>query len=541
MDWFKSVTVSSKRLYFIAIMSLVLAACGGGSGSDDLLQDNTGGDFGRGGTSVGGGVSILPPEVTLPDTEAGKGIIYGKVYSSSTGTAVEGAVVSASSVTATSDINGTYMLVNVPYDDRVIVNTNLSGFSEQSKVVTLSASQNAVIVDPSLLAEGVSKTFDPSTDEVISVFTASVSIAADSLVYLDGGVERAPVGMVTASLTNVDASSDPYIMPGDYLSTTDDFLESFGAISVDFIDESGHKLNLKAGATSDITIPFASSTTPRPTVSLYSYTNSAGLWKREEDTTANGYVDGQIQTSYRATVDHFSTWNVGEVFSDTTEATIIGCAFDEQGAPLHGAVVRARGNDYIGASTAIVDESGNFSIRTKASSKVLINVSDQGRISNTVVVETGSGNTIPECLSVKDFSISVTLTWGENPADLDTHLVGPDYHVYYVDKGSLSGFPYAALDVDDVTSYGPEVLTMVKPTTNGDYVYSVYHFAGTSTITESPTKVELNFNGNTFVFAPPEDQGENKTWNVFKIVVDSNLDVIDVRSLQSWTLSSPTL
>ncbi|WP_114326479.1 YfaP family protein [Candidatus Colwellia aromaticivorans] len=520
----------------LLMMLTTLVACGGGDGG--LEADSGGGDFGRGGT-IGNGVSILPTDVTLPETESGKGVIYGKVYSSATGTAIEGAVVSAGSLTATSDVDGTYMLVNVPYNARVIVNTSMNGFSEQSQVVNLSALQKAVIVDPSLLAQGVSKIFDPSTDEVISFFTASVSIAADSLVYLDGGAEHPPVGMVTASLTNVDASSDPYIMSGDF-STTDNFLESFGAISVSFIDESGNELNLKTGATSDITIPFASSTTPLETArALYSYSSSTGLWM--EKGIANAYESDQLQTAYRATVDHFSTWNVGEEFSGATEAIVIGCAFDEQGAPLHGAVVRARGNDYIGASTAIVDESGNFSIRTKASSTVLINISDQGKISNTVVVDTADGNTISECLSVKDFSISVTLTWGENPADLDTHLVGPDYHIYYVEKGSLSGFPFAALDVDDTTSYGPEVLTMLKPTTNGDYVYSVYHFAGTSNITESPTKVELNFNGDTFVFSPPEGQGVNKTWNVFKVVVDSDLNVTDLRSLQSWTLSSPSL
>jgi len=415
----------------------------------------------------------------------------------------------------------------------------ISGFSEQSKVVSWSALQSSVIVDLSLLAQGISKTFDPSIDEVIIFFTASVSIAADSLVYLDGEVEHAPVGMVTASLTNVDASSDPYIMPGDYLSTTGNFLEIFGAISVSFVDESGHELNLKDGATSNITIPFASSTTPLATIPLYSYTSSTGLWTVEG--TASGYDGDQLQNAYQATVDHFSTWSVGNMFIDATEAIVIGCAFDGQGAPLHGAVVRARGNDYVGISTAIVDESGNFYIKTKANSRVLINVSDQGKISNTVVIDTGGGNTIPECLSVKDFSISVTLTWGENPADLDTHLVGPNYHIYYVNKGSLSDFPFAALDVDDTTSYGPEVLTMLKPTTNGDYVYSVYHFAGTSNITESPTKVELNFNGNTFIFSPPEGQGENKTWDVFKVVVGSDLNVTDLRSIQGWSPSSPSL
>lgn len=49
-------------------------------------------------------------------------------------------------------------------------------------------------------------------------------------------------------------------------------------------------------------------------------------------------------------------------------------------------------------------------------------------------------------------AITVTLTWGVEP-DVDLHAFEPnDYHVYYEQLQGESGF----LDVDDVTSYGPE-------------------------------------------------------------------------------------
>jgi len=65
----------------------------------------------------------------------------------------------------------------------------------------------------------------------------------------------------------------------------------------------------------------------------------------------------------------------------------------------------------------------------------------------------------------RDFWKQFTLTWGENPGDLDSHLWTPSinnqvHHIFYANQGSPTSGPFAELDVDDVTSYGPEHITI---------------------------------------------------------------------------------
>lgn len=71
----------------------------------------------------------------------------------------------------------------------------------------------------------------------------------------------------------------------------------------------------------------------------------------------------------------------------------------------------------------------------------------------------------------------IELTWGEEPRDLDSHLYSPNgEHMYYGNK-HITG---ADLDVDDVTSYGPEN-TRISFLVEGDtdhYEYKVYLFSG---------------------------------------------------------------
>ena len=82
-------------------------------------------------------------------------------------------------------------------------------------------------------------------------------------------------------------------------------------------------------------------------------------------------------------------------------------------------------------------------------------------------------------------SIRIVLTWGETPADLDSHLVGPKlysedrFHIYFEDKTYFDDewHAYIAdLDYDDVTSYGPEVTTIHDIDYEGDYYFYVHDY-----------------------------------------------------------------
>jgi hypothetical protein len=94
------------------------------------------------------------------------------------------------------------------------------------------------------------------------------------------------------------------------------------------------------------------------------------------------------------------------------------------------------------------------------------------------------------------------LNWGQDPWDLDSHLwvpLGGDdyYRVCFWDLGSTETVPYAQLDTDDVTGFGPETVT-VLPHYEGEYVYAVNEFSGSGTLATSGAVVRL-YHGNDLV------------------------------------------
>ncbi len=119
--------------------------------------------------------------------------------------------------------------------------------------------------------------------------------------------------------------------------------------------------------------------------------------------------------------------------------------------------------------------------------------------------------------------VTVTLTWGRDPDDLDAHMWTPNiggtnYHIYYMNEGNLSTAPYCSLDVDDVSSYGPEHMLMSQ-TEPGTYVFAVHHYYGDSTITTSGAKVQVYRQGQPVQSfdVPTGLSGDEWWWHVFEM------------------------
>ena len=151
-------------------------------------------------------------------------------------------------------------------------------------------------------------------------------------------------------------------------------------------------------------------------------------------------------------------------------------------------------------------------------------------------------------------SVRIVLTWGENPSDLDSHLVGPGvnggrFHIYYSDRSYYQDGSYdsddskyaADLDYDDTTSYGPEVTTIYK-LTPGDYYFYVHDY----TNGYDSTSTEMGMSGATVkIFRGSAKKpfsvysigaGEHGTiWNVCKISIDSsgNVEVTPINTYGS--------
>ena len=503
-------------------LSLLLLACGGGSDNDDGNNN--------------------PPTVdTLPAGE-----ITGQIIDGKTGQPLAAAIVSVEGLDTTTASDGSYILQGISTGERIVVSVSKAGFANQSKIVRLTEQYSSTTLPVSLLPVSLTQTFDPNTNQTLTVENtpASVSIPASSLVQNNGS---APDGNVTVNLTVIDPTIDIGFMPGDMLTDVGNGslspIESFGAITVTFTDASGNNLNLSQGSTSTIRIPLADkSGSPPASIPLYFYDGTAGIWIEEGVATL---ILDATNSYYEGTVNHFSTWNADYLYP---QVQVHGCVKDSSGALVTGVSAISTGDDYSGQSSAYTDTSGNFSIIVKPDSSVLIHGIRAGIKTNTVLLETtASEQTMDECLllptasGIGDTAISIKLSWGNTPFDLDAYLNGPgNMKVYYIDQGSLTDYPFSQLDVDDTNSFGPEVITIFKFPEPGVYRYSVHNYSETfeQGITGSPTRVELNIEGNISLYTPPAGEGSNITWNVFDLVVDENAGVI-VTPINTWSEFEP--
>ena len=503
---------------FIVFIASLLVACGG---SDD--NNN-------------------PPPVALVSS----GQITGQVFGGTTGQAVSDAAVSADGQSTTTAADGSYTLSNVGLGDRIVVSVSVPGFAEQSKIVRMSNQNPNATLPVSILPVDLEQEFDPDTAQTLTVADspASVILAATSLVQADGSV---PNGNVTINLTVIDPTVDIELMPGDMQTDvgggTLSPIESFGAIIATFTDSMGNNLNLTQGGNATIHIPLADKTgNPPATVPLYFYDETSGLWVEEGSATL---VIDAAGSYYEGAVSHFSAWNADVLYP---QIRINGCVENSSDARVTGVSVVSVGDDYSGTSSAITDASGNFSVIAKQDSSVLVFGLQAGIKTNTIKLQTTvSDQSMSDCLvfstgsGASDTAISIKLSWGASPLDIDAYLVGPDdIRVYFGDKGSLIAFPFSQLDVDDLASFGPEIITIFNFPVAGTYRYSANNFSETFMpgMTESPARVELNVNGDITLFTPPPGENDNTTWDVFEFVVADD-GGFSVSPINTWSSFSP--
>lgn len=219
-------------------------------------------------------------------------------------------------------------------------------------------------------------------------------------------------------------------------------------------------------------------------------------------------------------------------------ATITGQIINSQtGEGLSEAKVSfAAGTDTTRTMADLVvetDDSGVYLI-DNAPTGVFVVVVRRSGFYTTVVesLEVDEGaNALPPVTTVEEVpegSLRIVLTWGESPLNLDSHLTGPQsggnrFHCYYENQTPNE---QVNLDVDDVTSYGPETIT-ISTLVAGTYRYSVNNYSnryssnGAIGIASSPAKVEVYSTEGliaSFV-APSATSGD--TWRTFELEVNA--------------------
>jgi len=153
-------------------------------------------------------------------------------------------------------------------------------------------------------------------------------------------------------------------------------------------------------------------------------------------------------------------------------------------------------------------------------------------------------------------SIRIVLTWGAEPRDLDSHLVGPGiglfsqrFHIYFGEKNYYKNGSYSAdskdyaadLDYDDTTSFGPEITT-IHSLTPGDYYFYVHDYTnGSSTdskeMANSNAQVKIYYNDshNLQQTFNVDKNSSGTYWNVFKLTIDNdkNISVSEINTYSS--------
>lgn len=225
-------------------------------------------------------------------------------------------------------------------------------------------------------------------------------------------------------------------------------------------------------------------------------------------------------------------------------ATVGGTVTDATtGGALSGVTVKS------GNISGTTDSAGKYALYKVPIANTSISASKSGYVTNTQTLSlvADEQKTVNFSLSpelTQDEELRIVLTWGESPRDLDSHLLVPadashlnGYEVYYRAKGidDSDEYPYAFLDVDDTSSYGPETITIFN-TLNHTYKYYVHNYSGEAEITTSNAKVQVYGRSGLIKTYNVPTSGSGLYWYVFDI--DANGRIVDKNEILS---TAPTL
>jgi hypothetical protein len=488
------------------------------------------------GSSGGGGSA---PPVTPGGSPGTTGMIMGTVKDTA-GVSIANATVTAvgTGLTATTNDQGYYSMSGLAAATRLTVNYSSAGYAPTSKITAIQANQSSYL-DAVIAAVDATATFPASSGTTVTttggaigtLSGGAVTIPANALV--DGtGANFAGTATITVTASDPTTTSGRNAFPGDFEGVQAAGgatvpIESYGFIDVNITDASGNKLQLATGQTATITIPIPSSmrATAPATIPLWYYDTATGQWK--EQGTATKSVAGDVFTG---TVSHFTTWNADVPISQ--KSTVTGRVVDGSGNPIQGARVEVRptetGRGWSG-NEASTSADGTFSIVVMAASNCQIWATKNGIESDhkSFISAAGGGTVSVGDIVLAEPLIKITLTWGLDPRDLDSHLTvpmadGSRAHVYYSNQAPTGADAY--LDTDDTTSYGPEIIT-VSALHNGIYRYSVHHYAGDGTISSSRASVSMFVKGfGIYNLTPPAGAtAVDDVWQLWEITVSGGV------------------
>lgn len=270
---------------------------------------------------------------------------------------------------------GEFNIRGLPAAERLAVNFSAPGFMDTTRIYNSRRSPigtSVVVIWPRTAPASL----DAERGGELTFPGGTINFPPRSLVDEAG---RAVSGNVRVSFSALDVSDRQQIRsaPGDFTARMRDNqirqLETFGVFEVFVEDANGRRANLAPGrkAAVELFIPRALQRTVPPSVGLFSFDQSSGLWV-EEGTLRTAPNRTRFTTSI---VRLTTAWNADQVLSTTCiKLKILDCAGPNCGLPsgLAGSYVEASGVGYAGFSDGYTDGNGEICLSVKLNAQVSV-------------------------------------------------------------------------------------------------------------------------------------------------------------------------
>ncbi len=162
-----------------------------------------------------------------------------------------------------------------------------------------------------------------------------------------------PRGPVRAEFAALDVTGPEIAaMPGDFTGQSakgaEVMIESLGALSLSFYDESGNELQIAKGRSIDVRLPCHGEVNDE-TIPLWSFDEERSTWIEEGAATVVHAADG---CHFEMKLPHLSWWNVDRPIEERSSIRIAGVLMPD-GSGLAEPLITAEGIDYNGYSSAM--------------------------------------------------------------------------------------------------------------------------------------------------------------------------------------------
>jgi hypothetical protein len=435
------------------------------------------------------------PQIDIPTSANITATVSGRI-TNELGEPVKGAMVTAGTASAMTDVNGVFEISNASLKDQAaFIKVDKAGYFPGSRTFRAKQSQKHYI-EIQLLPMTIVGTINATTGGTINVSNgSSITLPANGVVVKSSGA--AYTGTVNVSMTWIDPTSANLAtqMPGDLRGIDESGAErgmiSYGMLGVELEGTGGEKLQIATGKKASLKFPLPSAiqSAAPATIALWSFSETTGLWKQEGTAT-------KVGAKYEAEVSHFSFWNCDAPFEITSFSANIK---DQNGNPLKYAMVKIKltSSGFWSAGYAFTDSSGNvqglipknqpliLEVYTSSSCATAIHVQNIGpfvaptTMNITVNVSTASLFTITG--TVQNCSVAAVLNgYAEVKAGFHVYrapIVNGAFSVSFNNCSSSQQVTYFAVD-----NTGSQQSTPVTTTINaGNTNVGVINACGTST------------------------------------------------------------